>query len=194
MNDMAALRNYFEAQAEEVTEVDAVTLTEDKWRLLESLARHAKGAATTSASDAIKRGQALVDAGYLVVVDKAATYVSYDITAKGREAVETRKQAKYSPEAEQSESTPESDSSTAIIAALRVTVDEPKSLADRVIETYEARLNEHKAALDTAAARIRELERQTTNMKVDLYDLVMLEGTTDAGELAQRRDILQRYE
>lgn len=40
------------------------------------------------------------------------------------------------------------DSPEAIIAALRVTVDKRKPLSERVTEMYEARLNEHKQALE----------------------------------------------
>jgi len=48
--------------------------------------------------------------------------------------------------------------------------------------------------IEALRARVKTLERDCTNMKTDLYDLVMPEGTTDAGEKAQRQEILGKYD
>lgn len=52
-----------------------------------------------------------------------------------------------------------------VVAALRVTADEPNLLTGRVIETYEARLNEHKQALEESQARVKRLEETVKNAR-----------------------------
>lgn len=81
-----------------------------------------------------------------------------------------------------------------LFEAFNDATEEAERLFDHMPITFtewlESYVNQHEAM----KREIKRLERQVTFMKTDLRDLAMLEGTTDTGESAQRREILSKYE